>query len=175
MSCFFFNLFPACSAREVAQQAHIRGKEARSPPPTHPHRTLDEQLHLGVMFSKARSLALVHCSQCPSHQNCKSRRSTSGMIEPVVILPCVLLKRPNPIQTYTETRQGFLVCCGQPAMLPACPLLRSGGAGCQLTLWSRPLSVSSELRKSHERWQGGYFHGLHSWESSLVSLCASVG
>lgn len=48
---FFFKSLHACSAREVTQQAHIRGKEAKPPSHIHPYHTLDEQLHLVVMFA----------------------------------------------------------------------------------------------------------------------------
>lgn len=108
---------------------------------------------------------LVHCSQCPSHLEPVRMEMYFRYDRACCYSPMFFPQEPNPIQTHTETRQGFL------------PSHRLDQAGLDVSSLSDPgLSLSLSAEKiTNKRWQGGYFHGLPSSQSVLASPRASVG
>lgn len=97
---------------------------------------------------------LVHCSQCPSHLEPVRMEIYFRYDRACCYSPMFFPQEPNPIHTHTETRQGFLVCCGQPSNASCLPIgsIRQGLdvsslSGPGLVQASLSLSLSSELRK----------------------------
>ena len=89
--------------------------------------------------------------------------------------PMFFPQEPNPIQTYIETRQGFLVCCGQPSNASCLPIgsIRQGWMSAHSLIQALSLSFIWAEKVTHKRQQDEYFHGLPSSRSILASPRAS--
>ena len=98
------------------------------------------------MDKKPVSWLLVYGRQCPSHLEPVRKmyfRYNGPFCYPSMFFPQEL----NPIQTYAETKEGFLGCAEGSAALPRpSPSLSSGRAGRQLSLSPGLRSHSSEAK-----------------------------
>lgn len=160
----FISLFlHTCPAREVTQLAQFRDKETKAP-------ALGEQPHHGggvwIRTQSPGSWQAVPITP----GTCKKGDVYNGpFCYPSFFPPQEL----NPIQTYVETKEGFLGCAEGSAALPRpSPSLSSGRAGRQLRLSPGLRSRSSEAKAPlRDGTVGVYVAYTHHRES--LPLCLS--